>query len=67
MIGATDKLRRLRIGRISADDHFERFGAESAANLSWDFLERLKLGGRAAAEQWLNQDLPALRRREPAA
>ncbi len=62
IIGAADKLRRLRIGRISADDHFEGFGRESAANLSWDFLERLHLGGRAAAESWLNQDVPALRR-----
>jgi NTE family protein len=62
-IGAADKLRRLRIGKISADDHFEGFGAESAGNLRWDFLERLCLGGRAAAEQWLDQDLPARRRR----
>ena len=63
IIGAAEKLRRLRIGRISADDHFEAFGAESAANLRWDFLDRLHRGGRAAAEHWLNQDLPALRRR----
>lgn len=62
IIGAADKLRRLRIGRISADDHLEGFGAESAANLSWDFLERLRLGGRAAAESWLDHDVPALRR-----
>ncbi len=62
ILGAADKLRQLRIGRISADDHLEGFGAESAANLRWDFLERLRLGGRAAAEAWLNQDIPALRR-----
>jgi len=62
IIGAADKLRRLRIGRISADDHFEGFGEESASNLRWDFLERLQLGGRAAAELWLDQGLPALRR-----
>ncbi|RBP07357.1 NTE family protein [Roseiarcus fermentans] len=63
IIGAADKLRKLRIGRISADDHFVRFGAESAANLRWEFLARLFLGGRAAAGLWLNQGLPALRRR----
>ena len=63
IIGAADKLRRLRVGRISADDHFEGFAAESAANLRWEFLERLHLGGRAAAELWLNRELPALRRR----
>ncbi len=62
IIGAADKLRRLRIGRISADDHFGGFAAESAANIRWDFLERLHLGGRAAAEAWLNQNLPAMRR-----
>jgi NTE family protein len=63
ILGTSERLRRLRIGRISADDCFEGIGAESAANLRWDFLERLQLGGRVAAEQWLRQDLPALRRR----
>jgi NTE family protein len=62
IVGTSDKLRQLRIGRISADDHFEGFGEESARNLRWDFLERLRLGGRAAAELWLTQGLPALRR-----
>ncbi len=62
LIGAADKLSRLRIGRISADDHFEGFGAESARNIRWDFLQRLRLGGRTAAETWLNQEIPALRR-----
>ena len=33
ILGATDKLRRLRIGRISADKQFDSFGEESARNL----------------------------------
>ena len=58
MIGATEKLRRLRIGRISAQDEFADLADESAGNLGWDFLERLREGGRAAAELWLRRDLP---------
>ena len=58
MIGATQKLRRLRIGRISAHEEFEGLGDQSASNLEWDFLERLYRGGRAAAELWLKHDLP---------
>ena len=63
MIGATDRLRRLRIGRISADEQFDGLWDESARNLDWGFLERLHLGGRGAAELWLKQDIPASRLR----
>ena len=59
MIGATEKLRRLRIGRISAQDEFADLADESAGNLGWEFLERLREGGRAAAELWLRRGLPA--------
>ena len=58
MIGATDKLRRLRIGRISADEEFQGLADESAGNLRWAFLERLHASGRAAASVWLRQDMP---------
>ena len=58
MIGATEKLRRLQIGRISAQDEFADLADESAGNLGWDFLERLREGGRAAAELWLRRGLP---------
>ena len=65
MIGATNKLRRLRIGRISAEEEFEGLADESAGNLAWAFLERLHASGRAAAGLWLKQDMPQapLRRR----
>lgn len=55
----TEKLRRLRIGRISAAEQFEGLADESAGNISSEFLERLHEGGRAAADLWLKRDLPA--------
>jgi len=58
LIGATDKLRRLRIGRITADEQLDGLATESARNLDWGFLERLRDGGRAAADLWISQDLP---------
>jgi len=61
IIGATDKLRRLRIGRISVDEEIEGLADESAGNLNWDFLERLRASGRTAADLWLNQDMPQSR------
>jgi NTE family protein len=70
MIGATEKLRRLRIGRISVDEEFEGLADESAGNLDWDFLERLHASGRTAADLWLKKDMPqspSARRRDEAA
>ena len=61
MLGATEKLLRLRIGRISAEEQFEGLAEESAANLDWEFLERLNGGGRAAADLWLKQGVPRRR------
>ena len=58
MVGATEKLRRLRIGRISVDEEFEGLADESASNLDWNFLERLHASGRVAADLWLRQDMP---------
>jgi NTE family protein len=63
IVGASEKLRRLRIGRISAQDQFEGLSSESAGNIEWEFLERLHQAGRAAAELWLAQELPASTRR----
>jgi NTE family protein len=58
IIGATAKLRRLRIGRISAHEEFEGLGEQSAGDLGWDFLERLHASGMVAADLWLNQAMP---------
>ena len=58
LIGASEKLRRLRIGRISADEQLDGLAGESARNLDWSFLERLREGGRTATELWLRRGLP---------
>jgi NTE family protein len=59
MIGATQKLKRLRIGRISAGEQFDGLAQESAGNVGREFLERLRQSGRAAADQWLRREMPA--------
>ena len=53
--GATPKLRRLRIGRISAQEEFVGLADESAGNLGWEFLERLRASGAGAVEAWLDE------------
>ena len=58
-VGATPKLRHLRIDRISAQDEFEGLADENAANLGWSFLESLRESGRHAAEAWIVQPGPA--------
>jgi hypothetical protein len=55
---STPKLRRLRIGRISAQDEFAGLADESAENLGWAFLQRLRDGGRGAVEAWLDEAAP---------
>jgi NTE family protein len=66
LVGATPKLRRLRIGRISAQDEFAGLADESAGNLGWAFLERLHQSGRGAVEAWLDEAAPAGSRRAEA-
>jgi len=58
IVGATPKLRRLRIGRISAQEEFEGLENESAGNLGWTFLQRLRMSGRGAVEAWLEEAAP---------
>ena len=65
-VGATPKLRRLRIGRISAQEEFEGLADESAGNLGWEFLERLRASGRSAVETWLDET-PRANGRAPSA
>jgi NTE family protein len=55
LLGATPKLRRLRIGRISAQEEFVGLADESAGNLGRDFLERLRAAGAGAVEAWLDE------------
>src|SRR5271169_1234504 len=62
ILRATPKLRRLRIGRISAQDEFAGLEHESPADLDRDFLDRLWRSGRGAVETWLEQARPTGRR-----
>ena len=62
IVGAAPKLRRLRIGRISAQDEYAGLEDESAGNLGWKFLQRLRESGRGAVEAWLDESAPAGRR-----
>ena len=64
IVGATPKLRRLHIGRISAQEEFEGLADESAGDLGRAFLERLRISGRRAVEGWLEE---ATREGRPAA
>jgi NTE family protein len=66
VLHATPKLRRLRLARISAQDEFPGLEDESAGDLDWGFLRRLREGGRASVETWLRQ-AAAPGPREPAA
>jgi NTE family protein len=62
ILRATPKLRRLRIGRISAQDEFAGLENESPADLGREFLDRLWQSGRGAVETWLEQAGPDGRR-----
>ena len=62
LLRATPKLRRLRIGRISAQDEFAGLENESPADLGREFLDRLWQSGRGAVETWLAEAGPQGRR-----
>lgn len=47
------RLRRLRIGLISAGAEVSGLEAESAARLDWSFVDKLRRGGWKAADAWL--------------
>ena len=66
-LGASPKLRRLRIGRISAQEEFVGLADESAGNLGWEFLERLRASGGGAVEAWLEETPRGAERERPRA
>ena len=47
------KLRRLRLHHLTAEASVDGLHRESAFNLDWSFLTRLKTKGRDAAQEWL--------------
>jgi NTE family protein len=54
-LSASRKLRRLRIDHIAAQNEIEGLADESAADLGWSFLRKLRDSGRAAADAWIRQ------------
>jgi NTE family protein len=54
-VGAGPKIKNLRINRIAADELVENLAEQSAADLDWPFLVRLRDSGRLAAENWLGK------------
>jgi NTE family protein len=58
ILGIAPKLRRLHIGRISAQKEVDGLADASAVNLGWDFLEKLRVSGRRAVEVWLEEAAP---------
>jgi NTE family protein len=53
ILQASPKFERLNLSSISAADEIEGLAWESAGNLSWTFLNRLRQCGAEAAEKWL--------------
>ena len=58
MIGATEKLRRLRIGRISVDEEFEGLADESAGTWTGISSNACRPAAGSLPELWLRQDMP---------
>ncbi|MEA2832436.1 MAG: hypothetical protein QOG66_638 [Methylobacteriaceae bacterium] len=54
-VGAGPKIKNLRINRIAADELVENLAEQSATDLDWPFLVRLRDSGRVAADNWLGK------------
>ncbi|HWG03495.1 MAG TPA: patatin-like phospholipase family protein [Beijerinckiaceae bacterium] len=50
-----NKLDRLSIHRLVAEEEFDKLALADASSLDWSFLVELRDCGRAAAENWLQQ------------
>jgi NTE family protein len=58
-----DRLKRLHIHAISAEERMRDFSVLSKFNADWDFLLDLKEVGRAHADAWLKQSFDQIGRR----
>lgn len=59
-VGGKDGYRRLLMHAIEADDHLSGLSLGSKFDTEWTFLNDLKQRGRAAADTWLSDCLPAV-------
>ncbi len=51
-----DKLKKIRMHAIRADDDMKEFDVSSKFSSDWDFLSELKEKGRRHAKKWLDQN-----------
>jgi NTE family protein len=58
-----DRLKRLHIHAISAEEKMQEFSVLSKFNADWDFLLNLKEVGRSHAEAWLKENFDSIGRR----
>jgi len=58
-----DRLKRLYIHAISAEERMQEFSVLSKFNADWDFLLELKEVGRSHADAWLKENFDSIGRR----
>jgi NTE family protein len=58
-----DRLKRLHIHAISAEEQMQEFSVMSKLNADWDFLLDLKEIGRSHADAWLKENFDQIGRR----
>jgi NTE family protein len=58
--GLSDRLRRMMVHSIAADDVMSKLGVASKLNADWEFITWLKDTGRERAEVWLGRNFSRL-------
>jgi NTE family protein len=58
-----DRLKRLHVHAISAEEEMRKFSVMSKFNADWDFLLALKEVGREHADRWLQEHFDSIGRR----
>jgi NTE family protein len=58
--GLSDRLRRMMVHSIAADDVMGKLGVASKLNADWEFMTWLKDTGRERADTWLAQNFSRL-------
>lgn len=58
-LGATERLRALRVDRIAAEEEIQGLADRSAADLDANFVAELREAGRRAAGAWLDERVAA--------